>query len=191
MTLPKIDQGFKTDEMEVVFERIQTAQHSYLDELLSLYRESFPPEERRITERLLGMLAEPQMYFSAIISGKEPAGLIIYWIFDGFVYLEHLAVSPAMRGKGIGEEALIILQQTGLPILLEVEIPLDSEGLKRMNFYHKCGFSTLKVPYVQPPYREGESTPDMMLFSDKADWEAEILTRFIGLFQTEVYYSRH
>lgn len=172
--------------MNLLFERIQTPDHPCLSELLSLYLSAFPHEERRDTPALLSMLGETGMHFAAITS-RGLAGLAIYWKFDRFLYLEHLAIMPERRREGIGQKTLEVLQKEGLPILLEVEIPYDETSARRTAFYKQAGFSPLSIPYFQPPYREGETVMAMQLFSDYPDWEPEELEQAIRLFHRKVY----
>ncbi len=156
---------------------------------MPLYSESFPLEERRLPNDLLWMLNEPKMFFSAVLSEDQVEGLVIYWKFSGFLYLEHLAVFPNRRRSGIGAGILNQLLKEGLPLLLEVEIPFDEVSTKRIDFYQRFGFRALPVYYHQPPYRKGESVVPMMLFSDKSDWDADLLDKSVSLFQRTVYYS--
>lgn len=176
--------------MSVVLERIQSAAHSYLEDLLPLYIESFPREERRDLNALLRMLNVPEMYFSAITIESKLIGFVIYWKFTGFLYIEHLVIFLNQRGKGIGKGVLRWLQNEGSPILLEVEIPFDEGSAQRVAFYNKSGFSSLPIDYRQPPYREGESLLPMILFSDRSEWEPEALSRSIEQFQYQVYNFR-
>ena len=176
--------------MIIHLERIQTADHQFFHELFNLYVDSFPREERRELNSLKAMLSEKSMYFCAVPGGNELAGLVVYWEFEDFLYLEHLAVKPLHRGKGIAGAVLNKLRGKGNPILLEVEIPHDDASVKRVGFYNRSGFKAMNIPYLQPPYREGESPLPMMLFSDHPNWETETLNRCIDLFQYQVYLSR-
>jgi len=171
------------------FDRIQSGSNRYLPLLMPLYADSFPLEERRLPNDLLWMLNEPKMYFSAVLGEDQVEGLVVYWKFPGFLYLEHLAVLPARRRNGIGAGILDQLLKEGVPLLLEVEIPFDESSTKRVDFYHRCGFCALPVYYHQPPYRKGESVVPMMLFSNKSDWDEEVLGKSVALFQRTVYYS--
>lgn len=174
--------------MDLFFERIQSASHHYLEALLPLYVEAFPPEERRTTSDLLRMLNQKDMYFSAILVDKLIVGMVVYWKFEGFLYLEHLAILSSRRREGIGEGVLKELGKDGVPILLEVEIPYDDASTQRVNFYHRSGFGALPVYYHQPPYRKDEPIVPMMLFSDRNDWDPEVLQVSTELFQNRVYY---
>ncbi|MCL6100929.1 MAG: GNAT family N-acetyltransferase [Bacteroidetes bacterium] len=173
--------------MNLIFERIQSAGHPTFEALFSLYLLSFPPEERRELDALIGMLKVPEMYFWAINTDSQLVGFVIYWKFEGFLYIEHLAVYEDQRRKGIGEETLRKLQKEENPILLEVEIPHDEASTKRVAFYKRAGFCSLPINYFQPPYREGESLLPMMLFSDRNEWDPGTLRRLIEVFHHRVY----
>lgn len=176
--------------MKLVFERIQESDHQLLKGLSILYAESFPPEERRDPADLLKILDDPQVFFIAILIDKQCVGLLIYWRFGGFSYVEHFAIFPDQRGKGIGTRVLGWLQQQGEPVLLEVEIPYDPVSQRRVCFYKRCGFNSLPINYFQPPYREGEKLLPMMLFSDRSDWQEKTLGKAIELFHDRVYQFR-
>lgn len=176
--------------MNLVFERIQASEHFLLKDLTILYMESFPPEERRDPNALLDILDDPQMYFNALLLEKACVGLLIYWKFEGFIYVEHLAIAPGLRGRGIGSGVLQELRKFGDPVLLEVEIPYDDWSQRRVSFYNQCGFNALPINYFQPPYREGESLLPMMLFSNQIEWQKETLKRNIGIFHDRVYHYR-
>ena len=177
--------------MDLYFDRIQSGSHRYLEALLPLYAAAFPPEERRTTSDLLRMLNQRDMFLSAILADEQVAGLVVLWKFEGFNYLEHLAVLPSRRKQGIGEAVLKELQKEGAPILLEVEIPHDDDSTQRVIFYHRLGFRALPVYYHQPPYRKGEKVVPMMLFSDKSDWDTEVLQKATEHFQNRVYYKNN
>jgi GNAT superfamily N-acetyltransferase len=175
--------------MNLSFQRIQSGSHRHLEVLLPLYVDSFPVEERRTTSDLQRMLNVQEMYFSSILLDEALVGLVVYWKFEGFLYLEHLAISKTHRRKGFGAAVLNELQKMGNPILLEVEIPYDDASNKRVDFYQSHGFLALPVYYNQPPYRKGESVVPMMLFSDKTNWDTETLRIATELFQDRVYYQ--
>jgi len=174
--------------MDLQFERIQSGSHRHLQDLLGLYEESFPCEERRTTSDLLRMLNQQEMYFTAVLFEEVVVGFVVYWKFSQFRYIEHLAIFPSQRRKGYGEAILKQLQNEGKPLLLEVEIPCDLTSTQRVGFYNRAGFNALPVYYHQPPYRRGESLVPMLLFSDRTDWDAELLKVSTEQFQEKVYY---
>ncbi|MCE1197997.1 MAG: GNAT family N-acetyltransferase [Marinilabiliales bacterium] len=167
--------------------RITSRESEWLEPFLLLYQESFPIEERRAAEELVERLALPEMHLMALLADQKCAGLLVVWIFPGFLYVEHLAFAEPFKGRGNGKLVLEALRLRELPILLEVEDPHDAESLGRIRFYEKSGFSALPVPYLQPPYRPGESVPAMSLYSDRVGWEPDVLQKAIAHFHHRVY----
>ncbi len=124
--------------------------------LQKLYEASFPPEERRQWQQIAAPKAPRRPELHAIIADGHIAGMITLWHFDRFVYIEHLAVNPELRGCGVGSDAIktLIEKVGGKPVVLEIEPPVAELPLTvaRFKFYSRLGFSTIDRSYVQPPY---------------------------------------
>lgn len=177
--------------MFVSLESVASQSHPCFDDLLKLYAASFPIEERRNPCDLAGFLGEKEMHFSAVCISAGLAGLVIWWDFSSFIYVEHLAVVEDLRGQGVGGAVLNLLSGKGIPVLAEVEIPFDEASFRRISFYNRAGFTALPVDYFQPPYRIGEEVLPMQLFSNQADWQPGLLRQSIRLFHTRVYKFHH
>ena len=95
-----------------------------------------------------------------------PVGLITYWDFGHFHYIEHFAIAPTLRNGGHGKSVLNHLcQLLKHPIILEVEIPEEEMAQRRINFYQRQGFSLWEEPYQQPPYKVGDNYLPMLLMA--------------------------
>lgn len=118
-----------------------------------LCEEAFPAEERRTLEAQTQLLRNSIYRFITLHAEGELVGFMGYWQLTGFVFLEHFAVTPTARGKGIGKRALEklgeVVQQT---LVLEVEPPFNEMAQRRINFYERSGFHLNPYPYAQPPY---------------------------------------
>lgn len=125
-----------------------------------IYLEAFPPEERRPWGALEILLASGGGIFHpfAIMNGDEMIGLITVWQLEEMNYIEHFAISPIMRGNGVGTAALLALMEK-MPgnYLLEAEPRECGEiARRRINFYSRLGFMPREdFSYMQPPYAEG------------------------------------
>jgi len=177
--------------MQIDLERITSELDPRLDPILKLYRESFPPEERRDEFQLRKMTAIPEMNLSAILNKQELLGFIIFWDFSTFRIIEHFSIFPLLRGKNIGAKVLNLLSDSKSKILLETEKPVDESGERRNAFYFRNGFHILDIDYFQPPYRKGEDLIPMYLLSDSQEWEEHELKMAVKLFQEKVYYRYH
>ncbi len=134
--------------------------------LKNLYEQSFPIEERRDFAKLKDIYQNHLLELNLIKLNNELVGLLNYWDFNGFLYIEHLAVSPQYRNRNISSTILSQLNEKYPLIILEVELPTDELSLRRIKFYQRNGFSIQPYKYYQPPYRKGENELEMHIMSN-------------------------
>lgn len=151
------------------FYPITSINDSYFAPLYELYTTSFPDFERRSWAGLDRALNnEKKFSANALLEHNEFVGFLNYWRFDHFIYVEHLALVPQFRSLKKGTIAMEIFKQAvTLPIVLEVEMPSNSEATRRIRFYENLGFKVVSHYYAQPPY-EGERflTPMLIMSND-------------------------
>jgi GNAT superfamily N-acetyltransferase len=158
-----------------------------LEPVKELYLNSFPPEERRTLNGLENQLLEPGCSVISVWISQIPVGLCILWEFDEFLFVEHIAVQPHLRGQKIGEKIMNqITDMSGNAVVLEIEPPLDEWSKRRMNFYIRLGFQLLDVDYLQPSYTGSGPGYPMKLLANKpvADSESR---KFIAEIYNRVY----
>ncbi len=125
--------------MKIRFNRI--IQSVGLETIRELYEASFPPEERREFFQLEQLISDRELFVNQIITDKNTiAGLCIFWVFGEFVYIEHLAVKPELRGIGIGEGTLSVLRVKFKVLILETELPVNEMSKRRIKFYEAKWF---------------------------------------------------
>lgn len=131
--------------------------HPDYDFCEQLYLSAFPPTERRNKEQQRVLTDENPDFYCCILSVNDKAvGFITYWEFDTFVYIEHFAIEPSMRGKNIGSQVLNLVHAKQIkPVILEVERPDTDIARRRISFYERCGYKLWTQDYLQPPYQEG------------------------------------
>lgn len=149
------------------FQRITTREtelYSYMEQLIT---QSFPPEEYRELKELRAYTDnKPEFYNNIIFHDDIPVGLLTYWDFRHFCYIEHFAIDPAKRNGGYGKDALNRLcQLLKRPIVLEVEMPEEEMAQRRIRFYCRQGFTLWEKPYQQPPYKAGDGYLPMRLMA--------------------------
>ena len=88
-------------------QRITTADtdlYSYMEKLMT---QSIPSEEYRELEELRKYTdTKTHFYNNIIFHNNTPVGLITYWDFGHFYYIEHFAIDPAQRNGGYGKSVL-------------------------------------------------------------------------------------
>ena len=126
--------------------------------------EAFPYEERRDEPDEAKCFLKKEFNFCEIIDGAESVGLIVFWAFSKFLFVEHIAINKEIRGKGYGSKVFDLLKkQYNLPIILEAEAPETEVQKKRIGFYEKLGFRVNSYDYTQPSYHEAEAVPLLVL----------------------------
>ena len=134
-----------------------------------LLHSAFPPDERRDDEQQRTYTDRNDKFHCLLIRDfEEPIGMITYWDFTDFVYIEHFAIHEDVRGKRYGQQALtLFLHGMNRPVVLEVEMPRVKGDIthRRIAFYRRIGFSLRKMAYKQPPYREGDGWLPMKIMT--------------------------
>ncbi len=173
--------------MNISFRPIQS---STADFLFSLLETAFPPEERRSRKDMLCILAESESFHpQAIYADGKKAGILTYWTFPDFWFIEHLAILPELRGCGYGKETLLQFKPLagGLPIILEVEPPENRTAERRIAFYRTCGFHLSDESYEQPPYsKDGQAIP-LRIMSSPNPISHELFLEFCRKTRSTVY----
>lgn len=177
----------------ITLRRISNSEDKDFLKLIPLYTEAFPAEERREVEQLKELLLhEPEMYFNVVEFERELAGLVVYWDFKSFYYLEHLAVFAEMRNKKIGQQILdwIGKHLNGLR-LLEVE-PAETEiAVRRINYYQRNGYQILDKTYLQPSYRqEEEGVFPLWIMGNSPVQSEKVLEEQLQMIRNKVYYRQ-
>jgi ribosomal protein S18 acetylase RimI-like enzyme len=143
--------------------------HRYYSFVEDLLHAAFPADERREDE-LQREYTDSHDYFHCllILKSGNPVGLLTYWHFDTFVYIEHFAISEELRRGGLGKQAItLFVNDISLPVILEVEMPRIKGDIthRRIAFYRRAGFTLRKMAYKQPPYRMGDEWLPMKLMT--------------------------
>lgn len=141
-----------------------TALYAYMEKLIVT---SFPPEEYRELKELRNYTdTKPNFHNNVILQDETPIGLITYWDFGTFCYIEHFAIDPHLRNGGYGKEVLNRLcNLLKRPVVLEVEMPEEEMAQRRIRFYQRQGFILWEKPYIQPPYKAGDDYLPMRLMA--------------------------
>lgn len=137
------------------------------DQIYSIMKDSFPVIEYRSYEGQKMLLSNP--YYRLLTQEDEHGKVIAFlagWEFESFRFVEHIAVSPVIRGGGRGRQLMEqFMKESALPVILEVEPPEDELKRRRIGFYERLGFQVGDHKYVQPPLREGQPELPLCIMS--------------------------
>lgn len=149
------------------------------EEVWQLLEQSFPANERWEREEFLREY-DNHAFHSMVYYSDKLGGVLNFWDFIYFVYAEHFAVAPELRGQGIGSEMMreLISYTQGRALVLEAEPPLEGElAVRRIKFYERLGFVLNDHDYVQPAMGEGKHPVRFVIMSspealDPQEYEA-------------------
>ena len=120
-----------------------------------LYQNSFPYLERRDNNGHNYIMQKPDYHFSILTENEEFLGIMLYFEWDNFIYLEHFAVCPEKRNNGIGSKSLELLKNKGKTVILEIEEPNSEITKRRLGFYQRNGFKLTNHYHIQRMRRSG------------------------------------
>ncbi|MDR0845316.1 MAG: GNAT family N-acetyltransferase [Tannerella sp.] len=132
-----------------------------------LYLSSFPKEERRECSQQRAFTDTNPVFSNNIIVEQEAfIGFVGYWHFEQYIYIEHFATHPGLRGRGYGQQVLSLFkEQFPVPVVLEVEKPVNEISVRRIAFYKRQGFVLWEKDYLQPSYYKGGMPIPMYLMA--------------------------
>lgn len=144
---------------------IESADTKLLAFVYEVLVQSFPKEEYRDFEDFKHIASIQNEFVANIVRvNEQPIGILNFWQFTSFIFIEHFAILPENRDKGMGRLVLkSFLEKTQLPIILEVELPESEIQKRRVAFYKQLGFRLWTSKYVQPPYHQGSEVIPMQL----------------------------
>ena len=142
--------------------------------------DAFPYEERRDECDEAKCFLKKQFNFCEITDNGESVGLIAFWVFESFLFIEHIAINKEIRSKGYGSKTMeLIKRKYNLPIVLEAEFPETEMQKRRIRFYENLGFRVNLYSYTQPSYHNGEAVPLQILSFPEALDESEFEKFFV------------
>ncbi len=147
-------------------QRLITTHDPHFDSAWDLYQQSFPEDERRLLETQAIVMNNDKFHCDVIVHNSKFTGILFWWDFEKLRYIEHLATLPAMRGKGIGAQAIDkFLRENNIPVILDVEKPENDLQIRRIKFYQRLSFKLNPHFHQQPPYKPEGNSLEMLLMS--------------------------
>lgn len=159
------------------------------DEIFQIMDESFPDSEMRTYEGQLALLSEKEY---RVLSTKDASGKIVafitLWEFPDFSYIEHLATTESVRGKGIGSALLQqYIDSIENPIILEVEPPTTPLAIRRIRFYERLNFHLNDYPFEQPALRADTLPCELKIMSYPCTLSEQQFSHYTDVLFERVY----
>ena len=110
-------------------------------------------------------MGNPLYHFDMCLLDGTLAGLILYWDFGTYIYVEHFCVEPSLRGHGLGTLILAELARQNKTIILEIDPLVDDASVRRKGFYERCGYVANAFAHVHPPYQAANRGHELIVMS--------------------------
>ena len=122
-----------------------------------IYTNSFPIFEQRNLYDQIEAMKDDNFNCRVYIEEDNVVGLLFFWNYENYRYIEHFAISKIMRGKNYGSNILKEFCEEEYSVILEIDPPIDEISISRLNFYKRLGFVENEYNHIHPPYRRGSS----------------------------------
>jgi len=131
-----------------------------------MYEVSFPIFEQRTDDQQEEAFLHSNYCLNCYFYESRLTGFIAYWEFDTYLYIEHLAIHPAERGKGLGKVMLDQLMSSHTKrLILEIDPVTDHVSARRLRFYQSLGFVENSHTHTHPAYRKGFAPHSLTVLS--------------------------
>lgn len=171
--------------------RIRSINDPHFEEAWRIYNDNFPHEERRTLAHKETALNDEKCYFELFTENGKSVGIACYWIFDEYLYVEHLAIDKAAQGGGYGTKLLDYFKKESPGIvILEIEPVVDDITARRQRFYERFGFVVNEHKHILPQYHD--DSPDdmeMVLMTYPAPIDDALFARFLDELHGVVMYK--
>lgn len=171
----------------MIFKTVISNNSSDFKEAFDIYTESFPDYEIR-TLKSQEQLVSDENYSLQVIKNDnltETIGILFSWQTDEFIFVEHFAISKNERNKNLGSKILKhLISTTDLPIILEIDPPIDDISIRRKGFYERLGFTLTKYSYTHTGFKKVPSPHDLKIMTYK-EIDENLYNKFYDLMITK------
>ncbi len=170
---------------------LQKLDETKFDTVYALLKESFPPDERRTYEGQKALLKDERYTVFTYEEEGEILAAIATWDLQNFIFIEHFAVFPKYRNRGLGAKLLRALsKRCQKRICLEVEPEETALTKRRIDFYVRNGFSLQPYPYLQPPLSKGKHPVHLKLMTAGGETDAKTFANIKKELYEKVYHYK-
>lgn len=166
--------------------RIKSEDSQAIAMINQLYDTAFPLYEQRSYQGRKAILNHSDYYLLNFKENDIFIGFIGCWKIEGYYYIEHFAISPALRGQGYGQKVLKQFCHDVGKVILEIDPIIDEISQKRWSFYQHCGFQQNEYVHAHPSYYPENKPHELRVLSYPEEIAQETYQQFNHILQTVV-----
>ena len=151
--------------MDITFESVTSMDSSLFLDVNRILEKSFIPDERR--EYTPSLFLHSKFKLQAMMFEDNCVGMLSFWEFRDYIFIEHIAIDDEYRNKGLGGKVLknFFSAYSSYLILMEAELPVTDFAKRRLDFYVRIGMQKNVYDYMQPAYSVIKSPVPMIIVS--------------------------
>lgn len=153
--------------MNLKIDNLKNCNEKYFNKAWELYESSFPIEEKRTKDEQYIILKKENYNPTIFIKDEIVVGILFFWDFDKYIFIEHFAINPLLRSQSYGSIILEYFLSKYKNCILEIEQIDDEITKKRFNFYKRFDFVINKYKHFQIPFRKDSKKLELLLLSHK------------------------
>ena len=135
------------------------------DKVWKLYEMSFPVAERRKLRDHIRACENEYFHPLSVWENNELLGIVFYWQWDNYRYIEYLAVAPELHGRGYGAQIIKHIRDSEHIIMLEIDPLINELSVRRLQFYERAGFTLTPYRFMHLPYRLDGAPQELLILS--------------------------
>ena len=159
--------------------RIKNKEDPHFAEFWKIYSSSFPLSERRNPDQQTSIFKNQDYQLDVYLLDNHAIGFIAHWKAKEFVFIEHFAIASEVRNKGFGNAILKeFIEGNIVPVILEIEPPMDDLTRRRLKFYEYLGFIRNDHLHYQPPYHTSDQPLHLVILTYPNQIDEELYQQF-------------
>jgi GNAT superfamily N-acetyltransferase len=159
--------------------QINKKEDQHFDLFWKIYSKSFPLCERRTFEQQIEVFKKIGYQLNGYVYENKLIGLLCFWTAKQFVFVEHFAVIEEARSHGFGSTILKAFSlHITVPVILEIELPIDDSTFRRLKFYESAGFVQNVHIHHQPPYHHSDQPIRLDILTYRYPISSELYREF-------------
>lgn len=138
----------------------------HFESIYAILEETFPKEELQPKSRQKEIFSRQDFFGVLLEKDQKIQALLLGYQREDYLFLEYFVVMPNLRGQGLGQKFLKeALDESNVPVILEVEPPVSELTTRRVHFYERLGFYLNPYDYRMPRLGDGHGDIPLKVMS--------------------------
>lgn len=136
------------------------------DQFYTILQTHFPTKEIKEYQYLKGLFQAGNMQAITLKEKGIIIGVLSYFDLQDFAFVDYFAIMNIYQGQQLGQKMLAYFKEyIAKPFVLEVELPEDTQSIRRIEFYKRNGMQLNEYTYIVPKMLDMSEELQFLLMS--------------------------